>query len=854
MAIISRELLKVPRSTNYHQLNQTSKELEKLSQELEYTRLEEETNFLELNDKIENAFLISRIASCKLEILRDLQSGLPIDLSLTEKKVEMIEECVTALDDRTLLPSSEKPLDESGVIKLQLKIQKIDEKAKRERITKKLDLLFELARKEISGIDDTNFDFWKKHFEKKVKVSSNKHQQYIQKLHESAKKIEIIHMQAKALDDRKQSLKSTEFEQVRDSRDIFKASELGYIEILEEEIKRTLRRVNEQNDQGSTPLHLAAAHGQLEIVEKLLALGADPTIEDNEKNIPLHWAAKTGDKDIAEKLLAQVNNINHKNKDGRTPLHFAAYYYGRADMVRFLLSRGARINDQAEAVNGVSPLHDAAMKGHRGAIEALVSDRRLDPNLKDAKGFTPFQYAANSRFFGVAACISLHPDWKFPHQKSSLYDVIAFVYAFLTTNKNNPEGNIETPLFSKLILPLIPASPESKKCQFAQALGSAFYLAYQNKDQNRLRITGMKKELSKALGAPDWESGILNSKAELIAFRKPYRDSFMSYDNSLEKPIELDIRVRISRRGSSQITLAYGSSLATNIPSLRNTSGENAFTAVYGAKCEDDKAQDSGYAFGLAEGVDKRRDSYQDLKIRKIAYIAARTYVRFMTAYHNSEALYNDLEMNLGILEKRICDLIPSEEVKSKENKYGIGLLGCRIFPTPNGYHIISLNIGHHMLVAWNPAQKKAYFLSSHTQEHGNGAFPGSYKPEQITLSKKFVPKGCLLFLISKGLHEFLPAEEYTISERLTDEARKRRPHGADGKEQEDAQEKAHVRVLTQLETLLGPIPSKSNPQLFLQALIEKGMEGAEVERKRHLGQNFIKIGDDFAVLQCALD
>src|SRR5438094_2700213 len=68
--------------------------------------------------------------------------------------------------------------------------------------------------------------------------------------------------------------------------------------------------VNASDKSGSTPLHFAAAHGQLEVVKLLLAAKADVRAVTSHGNSPLHRAAREGHADIVELLLANGEEAN----------------------------------------------------------------------------------------------------------------------------------------------------------------------------------------------------------------------------------------------------------------------------------------------------------------------------------------------------------------------------------------------------------------------------------------------------------------------------------------------------------------------------------------------------------------
>jgi ankyrin repeat protein len=102
--------------------------------------------------------------------------------------------------------------------------------------------------------------------------------------------------------------------------------------------------VNAKNKHGETPLWEAAARGNLEFLELLIANGADVNVKDDcLGDTPLHKAIWRGDritsdsrweeqakeffKKLLELLIAKGANVNAKNNYGKTHWKVANYNY-----------------------------------------------------------------------------------------------------------------------------------------------------------------------------------------------------------------------------------------------------------------------------------------------------------------------------------------------------------------------------------------------------------------------------------------------------------------------------------------------------------------------------------------------
>ncbi len=98
--------------------------------------------------------------------------------------------------------------------------------------------------------------------------------------------------------------------------------------------------VSRRTSQGTTPLSRAVDAGFKDIVELLIAKGADVNAKDNWNWTPLH-SAVYGHKDIVELLIAEGANVNAGDGAGRTPLWYAEDN-GNAEIVELLRKHGAK--------------------------------------------------------------------------------------------------------------------------------------------------------------------------------------------------------------------------------------------------------------------------------------------------------------------------------------------------------------------------------------------------------------------------------------------------------------------------------------------------------------------------------
>ncbi len=154
---------------------------------------------------------------------------------------------------------------------------------------------------------------------------------------------------------------------------IFDAATVGDLARVKNFVSDEPSLVNAHSPDGYTPIGLAAFAGHGEIVEFLLAQGADVNaVSRNEfRYTALTGAVSGGHTEIVRVLVANGANVNHRYAGGFTPLIEAAAS-GNADIVKVLLDHGADVNAKTE--DGRTPLSVAMEKG-QAEIVGLLHER-----------------------------------------------------------------------------------------------------------------------------------------------------------------------------------------------------------------------------------------------------------------------------------------------------------------------------------------------------------------------------------------------------------------------------------------------------------------------------------------------
>ncbi|XP_017380809.1 protein phosphatase 1 regulatory subunit 12B isoform X2 [Cebus imitator] len=152
--------------------------------------------------------------------------------------------------------------------------------------------------------------------------------------------------------------------------------------------------VNQQDNEGWTPLHAAASCGYLNIAEYFINHGASVGIVNSEGEVPSDLAEELAMKDLLlEQVKKQGVDLEQSRKEEEQQMLQDA---------RQWLNSG-KIEDVRQARSGATALHVAAAKGYSEVLRLLIQ-AGYELNVQDYDGWTPLHAAAH---WGVKEACSI---------------------------------------------------------------------------------------------------------------------------------------------------------------------------------------------------------------------------------------------------------------------------------------------------------------------------------------------------------------------------------------------------------------------------------------------------------------
>lgn len=151
---------------------------------------------------------------------------------------------------------------------------------------------------------------------------------------------------------------------------------------------------------GQTALHLAASLGYADVVELFMKSGDDPDMLDATGRTPLIMAAASERVGVMKTLIKHFASVSRPGLGGITPLHLVAGF-DNCEMVEELIQRGASVH---ATWMRRTPLHEAALRGHRRVIESLLKFG-ADKDATTGNGVTPLMLAAEAGKLGAVSIL-----------------------------------------------------------------------------------------------------------------------------------------------------------------------------------------------------------------------------------------------------------------------------------------------------------------------------------------------------------------------------------------------------------------------------------------------------------------
>lgn len=165
---------------------------------------------------------------------------------------------------------------------------------------------------------------------------------------------------------------------------------------------------------GRTPVHIAAAHGNLNVLRVLLQSGGDAQCQDKERETALHKGAKECHLGVIRETVQFIHGfigntsqfVNQTNKRGESALHYACninrnqLHFPEEDrqIARLLLESGADVTQDTD--NQESPFHYVALSGNLDIMKEILIHTgtgtiQLSVNKQNMMGWAPLLAAAS---------------------------------------------------------------------------------------------------------------------------------------------------------------------------------------------------------------------------------------------------------------------------------------------------------------------------------------------------------------------------------------------------------------------------------------------------------------------------
>eukprot|EP00903_Cladosiphon_okamuranus_P011472 g10805.t1 len=227
--------------------------------------------------------------------------------------------------------------------------------------------------------------------------------------------------------------------------DIFDAAFQGNVHLLEALLSTSRVDIDEREDDGSTPLIVAAQEGHTRVTRALLHAGASVYLACDSGWTALMASSSKGHLAIVKLLASAGAKIGAVDCCDYTALNA---------VVEFLIGAGSRVHCPDNL--GLSPLHRAALNGHLAVVKLLAS-AGAELDAADNDGDSALNLASNNGHSAVVKFLAgagaglecPDSDGKGPLHKASQAGHVAVVNALLAAGADQESYTLveETPLF-----------------------------------------------------------------------------------------------------------------------------------------------------------------------------------------------------------------------------------------------------------------------------------------------------------------------------------------------------------------------------------------------------------------------
>ena len=153
----------------------------------------------------------------------------------------------------------------------------------------------------------------------------------------------------------------------------------------------------QEKENGVTPLLLALYYGKSEIARLLVERGAPVSF----------FACALGDFARVQQMLDDDPHLLYSRSDDGFPPLGLAIFFRHPEIARFLIDRGADVNEAAQNAQKVAPVHAAAAVEDRDTMRLLL-ERGADVNARQQMDYTPLHGAASRGDLEMAKLLLEH--------------------------------------------------------------------------------------------------------------------------------------------------------------------------------------------------------------------------------------------------------------------------------------------------------------------------------------------------------------------------------------------------------------------------------------------------------------